>query len=102
MADETYYPGYDRAFEMLDTYGLPLEIAMDECEKHGIRVDLVAFMQKAVRANWGFDKALGTVQEALNVKYGSKVAEVVISELKTGLAFHWKELWPELDKEHLG
>ena len=46
--------GFHGAFALLDTYGLPLSVCMDECEKKGFRVAADSFVYDAVRAGWPY------------------------------------------------
>ena len=67
---ETLYRGYHDAFKMLDTFGFPLVMCMDECEKKGFRVALDTFVFDAIKAGWSFEKAIAVVTEAVTEKYG--------------------------------
>lgn len=65
---------FHNAFMYVDTYGLPLSICMDECEKQGACVAADSFVYDAIKAGWKFEKAIAVVVEAWAEKYGITTA----------------------------
>ena len=83
LNDFRYVP-FHNAFMYVDTYGLPLSMCMDECEKQGARVAADSFVYDAVRAGWSFDKAIAVVVEAWSEKYGAARANSLKQPLVDG------------------
>lgn len=86
MAEKESFVGFHDAFKYLDTYGLPLAMCMDACEKHGLRVAADSFVYDALIAGWSWEKSLATVQEAWADKYGSAKSRELIAILSHGCA----------------
>lgn len=74
----------------MDTFGLPLSIAMDTIEKYGLRVATDIFVYDAIVAGWSFEKAVVVVWEAWADKYGPRKAgelrEILECECKKKIA----------------
>jgi hypothetical protein len=54
-----------RAFLYVDSFGIPLPILIDECNKRHLLVDLERFKQDAIDHGWKPAKAEAIVAEAL-------------------------------------
>ena len=98
--DESYIHVPD-AFKYFDTYGLPLEMIMDECEKRDVpgrycvRAALDLFVRDAVSAGWTFNHAIAVCRDALVSKYGSEVGGKVADRLALGMKLHYNRYWPQ-------
>ena len=78
------FVGFRDAFKYLDTHGLPLAIQMDFVEARGLRVALDSFIFDAIRAGWKWEKAIGTVRDALEERHGTEKAAEVMKDLAVG------------------
>lgn len=94
MAERVSFPGYPNSFRLLDTFGLPLLMQMDECESRGIRVALDLFVRDAVLAGWTFEKAMVSVREALVDKHGRETGEFQARRLERLMKSRAEEYWP--------
>lgn len=51
-------------FKMMDTFGLPLSMAINLCVERGITPGLYDFQQAAIKAGWSIDKTNREIREA--------------------------------------
>jgi alanyl-tRNA synthetase len=75
-------PTIDVAFELLDTYGLPLYITMEKSHEAGLPVNLTAFKEDAMRANWKPEKIRAVIEEAFFILRGTHCYFVLLKEEK--------------------
>lgn len=92
------HAGFDGAFKMLDTFGLPLALTIDEVEKASGGTKVVAldsFVRDAVNAGWGFDKAIATCREALVLIHGPIIGNEQAERLEAGMKRFHARYWPD-------
>lgn len=74
-------PG-DKVFELVDRYGLPLEIILEECKKEDLVIDISIFTKIALSKKWNKDRLFQKIQEAYTDIYNEQYATIIISRLK--------------------
>jgi hypothetical protein len=97
MDDNIWRLGIPNSFKYLDTYGLPLEIMMDECEKRDTTLALDLFVRDAVNSGWTFDHAISVCMDALMARHGPQIGQQQADRLKMGMMVHYKRYWPSSD-----
>ena len=95
--------GLPDALKCMDTYGLPLEIMMEECEKQDAtdgrktRPALDLFVRDAVNSGWTFKHAIAVCRDALIAKYGIQIGQRQADRLENGMKVHCKRYWPNVE-----
>ena len=73
---------YQGVFTTVDTYGVPLDIAVELLKRYHAIVDWPDFFQKAIKAGWNRKTAYSKILMALSDTYGKEYAEHVVNRLK--------------------
>ena len=59
-------------FKLKDTYGLPLEISLEECKSHNLTINWVEYAEAAKRHGWKDYQIIQSMQE-LGEEYVKKI-----------------------------
>lgn len=69
-------------FKMKDTYGFPLEMALDLLDKKGMVVDWLAFWEEGIQAGWKPERILMTIEASIGDVFGGKYREEFMRRMK--------------------